>query len=292
MVGVAVSLVFFINKPSWPTPDKLLLFLTFVFMCFGQAWEMLKRFVPFVGLLLVYESFRGLIPSFNGRVNFTWMPDMDKKIFGALPTHKLQEWWWNGRLAWYDYLFYIVYMLHFVLPVGLAVLVWKKRAKDYWQFISTYVVLSFAGFITYLAFPAAPPWLASDTGVIAPINHLAGNIWVSLGINDFKLAYGKINPNPVAAVPSLHAAYAVLFSMFIFKFFGKKWGMASLIYPILIFLGTTYLGEHYVIDLIIGAAYAFGAYYLTQWIFNAKPYNKFPFIKELRKRFNKLKNRA
>ena len=264
---IALSILFF-RHPTWPTPDKIVFFLTFVFMCFSQALEMLKRLLPFVIMLAVYESFRGIADKLNSHVNFTFMPRFDKWLFGSLPTSTLQRWWWHGHVQWYDMVFYIVYMLHFILPISLVLLVWKYREKFYWRVVSTYVVLSFAGFLTYMLFPAAPPWMASDRHIIQPVTHISFFVFKSLGIQDFPSIYDKINPNPVAAVPSLHAAYAVLFCMFIYKFFGKKWGTISLVYPALIIVGTIYTAEHYAIDAILGIMYAIGAYYLTIWLFD------------------------
>jgi len=236
-------------------------------MAISQAKELLKRLLPFVVLLLVYESFRGIANQLNHRVNFTWMPMMDKRIFGTLPTRTLQSWWWHGHVQWYDFLFYGIYMMHFVLPIALAILVWKTRAAYYWRVIGSYVVLSFAGFLTYLLFPAAPPWMASDRGYIQPITHVSNYIWAALGFHNFNLAYSKIAPNPVAAVPSLHAAYSTLFVIFIFKLYGKKWGVVSLIYPFMIITGTIYMGEHYAIDAILGIIYAATSFMFVMWVY-------------------------
>ena len=255
-IGALVCTLLFALNPSWPTPDKLLVFLVFVFMIFGQGLAVLKRLGPFVVMLLVYESFRGMVPHLNTRVNFMWMPKMDELLFGALPTIKLQQWLWNGAVKWYDFMFYLVYMLHFILPIGLAILVWKKKAREYWNVIYSYILLTFSGFITYLLFPAAPPWMASQNGLIPPITRISSQVFAALGIQDFPSLYNKMSPNPVAAVPSLHSAYATLFSLLIFKMFGKKWGTLSLIYPILIYVGTIYQGEHYAIDAILGIIYA------------------------------------
>lgn len=267
VIGTLACLFAFINAPSWPTPDKLLIFLTFVFMSFGQAKELLKRFVPFVGLLLVYESFRGIVPKLNSHVNFTWMIRADRWLFGRLPTSILQQWWWHGHTQWYDFAFYIFYMLHFVFPITLAILVWKLRESEYWRYITTYIVLSFGGFLTYLLFPAAPPWMAADRGLIEPLRRISSDVWASLGIHDFPSVYNRISPNPVAAVPSLHAAYATLFVIFVTKLFGKKWGALSLIYPLMIYVGTVYQGEHYAVDAILGIIYAIVAYIATDYFF-------------------------
>lgn len=269
ILGVAGSLAcvgLFIHEPSFPTPDKLIIFLTFLFMSFSQATEMLKRLVPFVILLLSYESFRGVAHELNSHVDYNLAPHMDRLIFGSLPTATLQSWWWHGTVTWYDIALYIPYLLHFVLPIGLALLIWKTREKHYWRFITTYLVVSFAGFLTFLILPTAPPWLASQTGHIPPITRISSDVWYKLGIHDFPSLYNHLAPNPVASVPSLHAAWATLLVLFIWTLYGKRWGLLSCIYPIMIFLGTVYEGEHYGFDILVGIIYAVAGYLAAPWV--------------------------
>lgn len=98
-VGLLLSVVLYVLFPSFPTPDKLLPLLLFVGLIIGQPWELLRRFVPFVALLLVYDSFRGLADQLNTHVNYTFMPAADKWLFGGhLPTAVLQSWWWHGSV--------------------------------------------------------------------------------------------------------------------------------------------------------------------------------------------------
>lgn len=269
-VGVIATIgfvVIFLREPSFPTPDKLLIFATAVCLVFKQTVEMLKRFVPFVGLLLVYESFRGIVPHLNTKVNYLWMPEVDRMLwFGQLPTVWLQERLWNGQVQWYDYMLYVTYMLHFVLPFALAFVVWKLREKQYWRYMTTYLVVSFAGFVTFLLFPAAPPWMASEQGYIEPLHRISSSVWATLGIHDFPSVYNKISPNPVAAVPSLHAAYATLFAIFALRLFKTRWRYLSIIYPVFIYFGTIYQGEHYLIDELLGGVYAIGAYFAAPYV--------------------------
>ena len=209
IIGTIASIIVMIQEPSFPTSDKLLVFFTLVFMMFGQGWALFKRLGPFVVLLLVYEQFRGLVPRLNSHVNFSFMPAADRLLFaGRLPTKILQNWLWRGSAQWYDFVFYGAYMLHFVLPVLLALAVWKFRERKYWTYITSFVTVSFAGFLTFLAFPAAPPWMAQNRGLIEPVARISSYVFTKLGLEDFPSVYNKISPNPVAAVPSLHAAYA------------------------------------------------------------------------------------
>jgi len=260
LAGTIACLVVFVLHPSWPTPDKLLVFLTFVFMIFGQALAMLKRLLPFVVILLAYESFRSFVPSLNTHVHYTLMIRADQALFGTLPTITLQHWLWHGHVQWYDFMFYGAYMLHFILPLGFALVVWKLRAAQYWRVIGTYLTASFAGFLTFLLFPAAPPWLAAQQHYIPHIERVSSDVFFAMGIGNFPSLYNKLSPNPVAAVPSLHAAYATILVLFVYKLFGKKWAALAAVYPVLIYVGTVYMGEHYAFDELLGIAYALASY--------------------------------
>lgn len=290
-LGTLACVIIFLRAPSWPTPDKLLVFITAIFMTMGQGWAVAKRLVPFVGLLLVYESFRGLVPSLNDNVHYSELASADKFLFGGLPTVKLQQWLWHGHVQWYDFVLYLAYMLHFILPLSLALLIWKTRVREYWRYVVTFLTVSFGGFITFLLYPAAPPWMASDMGLIEPITRVSSKVWFALGIHDFPSVYNRISPNPVAALPSLHAAYATLLVIFIYKLYGRKWALLATIYPILIYFGTVYQGEHYLVDEILGGLYAVIAYALVAWVWRRYISPKMrPQVKSKRLRAGELKD--
>ncbi len=265
IAGTLACLGLFAARPSFPTPDKLIVLLFFVFLIFRQATEMLRRLGPFVALLLVYESFRSVADRLNGHVNYSLAPHFDRLVFGSLPTKTLQGWLWRGHTSWYDVALYIPYLLFFIAPLGLAILVWKTREKAYWRVVWTYLVVFFAAFLTFLIFPTAPPWLASQNHYIEPITRVSTSVWFSLGIHNFPSLYNHIAPNPVAAAPSLHAAAATLLAIFVFKLYGWRWGCLASLYPLLIYLGVVYEGEHYVFDVIAGVIYAIAGYLLTPW---------------------------
>ena len=238
-------------------------------MAYGQAWQLFKRLFPFVAVILVYESFRSAADRLNTHVNYTLAPHIDKFLFGNLPTVYLQNWWWQGHTSWYDYVLYIPYLFHFILPLGLAILVWKTRETHYWRVVSTYLVVAFGAFATFFIMPAAPPWLASQNHIIQPITRISSDVWAGLGLRDFPSVYNHIAPNQVAAIPSLHAAWAVLLLIFVYKLYGRKWALLAAIYPLLIFIGTVYEGEHYVFDIIAGIVYAIIGYLITPRIMRA-----------------------
>lgn len=266
--GTLVCITVFVHSPSFPTPDKLIVFLVFAFMAFGQTIEGLKRFTPFIVLMLVYESFRGLADHLNSHVDYLFAPHLDKLIFGNLPTVYLQNWLWDGHTSWYDFVLYLPYFLHFIIPLGLGIIVWRTRDKHFWRVMNTFIVVAFGAFVTFLLFPAAPPWLASQNHYIQPITRISSDVWASLGIQDFPSLYNHISPNSVAAIPSLHAAWATLLFIFVYKLYGKKWAIIAATYPVLIYIGTIYEAEHYATDVAIGVAYAVVGYLLTPKLMN------------------------
>ncbi len=111
-----------------------------------------------------------------------------------------------------------------------------------------FFVLSLLGFATYLCFPAAPPWWATRNGFIAEpgadLSHFVSGDLITV-----------LSPNPIAAMPSLHAAYPLYFSLIAMRLAGRRlaWTLAL---PLAVGAATVYLGHHYVIDLIAGYVYA------------------------------------
>jgi voltage-gated potassium channel Kch len=262
-IAVPIAMViFFLFYRVFFTPDALFVLLFVVFLLYGLAFEFVKKFSPFLVLLLSYDGLRGFIPYVSKHIHYSTMINFDTFIGGGeIPTSRLQHLLYNGTLHWYDFYFYGLYMMHFVFPILFAVLIWRIRPQYYWRYVWSFVALSYAGFLTYLAFPAAPPWMASQNGYIPKITHLSTDIWFALGVHNFPTIYDKFSPNEVAAVPSLHAAYPTLVTLFIWELFGRKWGTLALIYPISVWVGVVYMGEHYVFDVTLGIIYAVVAFF-------------------------------
>ncbi|HSX41673.1 MAG TPA: phosphatase PAP2 family protein [Candidatus Saccharimonadales bacterium] len=266
IVCMVYILVFW--RAFW-TPDLLFIMFFFLFLLYGQGRQFFVNFGPFVAALLAYDSLRGVVPFLSKHVHFTEMIDFDKWLFGGhLPTVVLQQWWYSGHAVWYDFFFYLLYMCHFVAPMIAAVLIWKYRPQHYLRYGLAFLILSYGGFLTYIAFPAAPPWMASEMHLIPTIHKISSDVWWALGVHNFPTIYQYLSPNLTAAVPSLHSAYPLMIVLFVNRAFGWKWALALAWYPIAIWIGIVYMGEHYVFDAMVGVAYVFIAYWLTALIAN------------------------
>ena len=253
---LAVVVVFMIVKSVSITPDRFVLFLFFGAVVIGRAGSFIKDWAPFLALLLGYEMLRGFADDKGLGVQVESLVKIEEAIFGFIPTERLQSFLYTaGVVAWYDWVAVIIYFLHFPLPLMTAFYLWIKEKSQFHRFTISLLVLSFAGFLTFLLLPAAPPWYAAERGLIETekiINIIISQIGWSWNLSAF---YDSLNPNPVAALPSLHAAYPWL-TFLALRHYSKKLGWFFLPYPILVWFSVVYLGEHYVIDVIAGIAYA------------------------------------
>lgn len=249
---ILLALALMLFKRTFWTPDTLLLIILIVGVVFGKTREFIVKFVPFLGLLVVYDSMRGIADDLNKNVNFTLMIDFDRWLTQSdLPTTILQYWWWDGQVGILEFYFYFLYTLHFLVPLIVGVILWKYRPRLYWPFVWSIVGISFAAFITYIIFPASPPWLAKEMGYIAePLHRISSDVWWAMGIENFSELYSELSPNAVAAVPSLHSAYPLIAYLFMVAGFGWKKTAPLALYPISMWIGVVYLGEHYIFDVI------------------------------------------
>ena len=269
VVILAITLLF-VKRSIW-TPDTLLLIVLIIGVVFGRTREFIVRFVPFLGLLVLYDGMRGLADDLNSHVNYLPMIHFDQWLTGgALPTIVLQRWLWHGAVSWYDFYFYFLYTIHFLMPVIAGFILWRYKPRLYWPFVWTVVGVSFAAFITYIVFPAAPPWLASEQGYIAePLHRVSSDVWWAMGVENFSELYKNISPNAVAAVPSLHSAYPLIVSIYLIAAFGFRRAGWVLLYPLSMWVGVVYLGEHYVFDVLAAIVFVAAGvtvvYYITRW---------------------------
>jgi membrane-associated phospholipid phosphatase len=110
------------------------------------------------------------------------------------------------------------------------------------------------GCAVYFALPTAPPWWASENGVTG---EEVRRIMVEVGEDTWGSAWPKmydaLGGNPWAAMPSLHFATSLLAARSLAEA-GKVEGAIGWTYAGTLGFALVYLGEHYVTDLLAGAA--------------------------------------
>lgn len=252
----------------WGLPvDRFLIFvwLLAAAVCWNivQPWRYhlgwARDWSPILGLLLVYDYSRGFAE--NGRApHITEMIVADRAMFGGqLPTIWLQQHFFDpSQVHWWDVVGAFVYMSHFVVSLGLGIALWLYRRQLWAAFMRRWFCLTALGLATYFLYPAAPPWWAAEMGYInETVARGSTRGWSAIGLDGTGrlLRDGQLLANPVAAVPSLHAAFAALVAVFLATLLAKKWWPLLLAYPVVMGLTLMYSGEHYAIDVLVGWAY-------------------------------------
>ena len=154
-------------KGVFLSADRYFLILLVPAIALGVGRAYVRDFLPFIALVLVYEEARGLAHTLHPHPFYEPMLTLDRWIgLGEIPTVRLQGWLWHGHLEWYDHALSLLDRLHFIVPPTLLLLIWLERREVFYRCAITLLTVSFAGALTFLIFPAAPPWLASKHGLV------------------------------------------------------------------------------------------------------------------------------
>jgi membrane-associated phospholipid phosphatase len=245
------------------SPERLILLMLIAALILGRARLFLADWIPFLVLFLSYEYLRGL----GGKLG---MPIHDVTAlerlisFGQVPTVVLQQAFYHpGHVSWYDITGTTFYFLHFAFPLGLGYLFWIVNRRIFLRFSRALIAMSFAAFVFYLLLPVAPPWKAV-AGVVKIIDHTLPSFTDLPGVSVPATVYHWLTPNQYAAMPSLHAAYPFLGTLFALRLWGRR-AWPALLYTAGVWLSIVYLGEHYIVDIIGGVIFALATFFGEEW---------------------------
>jgi hypothetical protein len=147
-----------------------------------------------------------------------------------------------------------VHWLWFVEPYLALVLILLRDNERFPRAARQMAAVFDLGCATYFALPTAPPWWASEEGVT---DEEVRRIMVEVGEGTWRSAwpamYGALGGNPWAAMPSLHFATSVTAALSLTEA-GRVEGAIGWGYAGTLGFALVYLGEHYVTDLLAGAA--------------------------------------
>lgn len=229
------------------------------------AFGVLVDWFPFLGMLALYDLIRGYADGLWLPVHALPQIDADRVLgFGSIPTVWLQAHLWRGGgdLRWYDYAAWGTYLSYFFVPTLILAVLWWRSPALFRRFASMVVLLAFAGCATYVVYPAVPPWLAAQQGLIPPVHHLFGIIGSHMPYVSFEPLWSKgaRYANNVAAIPSLHAAYTMLVALFLAARSRSPLRHLLWLYPLAMGFALVYSAEHYGTDVLLGWLYALAVY--------------------------------
>lgn len=227
-------------------------------------------FLPYAALWLVFSLFRAMANETGIPLRTDEVTSIERAMFfGRTPTIWLQDRLYDPlSLAWYDYFTTFIHWSYFFVPHMIAILVWRHSADLYRRFLATILITLGIGLAIYFITPAAPPWLTADRATQQDMYRVMARVGGELHSGLYDRTYSTLgDPNPVAAMPSMHQAATVAACIFALHSSRRwlRWG--SLIYCFLMAYTLVYTGEHYVIDILVGTGIAVYAYaYSGRWL--------------------------
>ncbi len=234
--------------------------------------------LPMIGLI-VYFFTRGLTDEIGLPVSFQFPIDVDRWMGGGVtPTERLQDAWCGDPCLraspprWYDVALTTVYSSHFATGLTIAAVLWLRNRAEWVLWMRRYVAINMTSLVVFLVYPMAPPWLAAKEGYLPEgVVRITSRGWADLGLGRFDLVLQGVG-NPVAAMPSLHTATAVLVALYGIARLRTPWRWLLIAYPTLMGVALVYFAEHYVIDLIAGGLLAVAVHWGSlRWEQRSRP---------------------
>jgi membrane-associated phospholipid phosphatase len=223
----------------------------------------LRTFLPFIATGAIYDSLRyTLAAGTAGRIHVTEPYAFDRAWFG-IAGHTLNEVFETHHWAVADLAAGFAYLIYVVEYLALAMLLFfSGRVTRALTFARGFLLVNVMGFITYFVYPAAPPWYVAAHGLgpahgpIAPSAGAATRFDALLGTHLFENMYSR-SIEVFGAIPSLHVAYPLMAAVLAFQTRELRWARwPAVLYAALMCFSAVYLQHHYVIDVLIGLAYA------------------------------------
>jgi hypothetical protein len=127
--------------------------------------------------------------------------------------------------------------------IGLTLLwVYLRRHEWFARFRNTILLTNMIGLVGYVVMPTAPPWMFPYYGFVDGVNHQSG--------------FGAL-ANPYAAMPSLHAADALIVGIFLFRACRTRWSKAAwAIWPAWVWFCVLATANHFWLDVAAGIVVA------------------------------------
>ena len=152
----------------------------------------------------------------------------------------------------------LFYLCWVPVPLGFAIYLYLKGKREmYLRFSLAFLFVNLVGFVGYYIHPAAPPWYVIEHG-FTPVLNTPGSV---AGLGRFDSLVGAPvfhsiycnNSNVFAAVPSLHAAYMLVAT--IYAIISRQSKLCIAIFAFIcmgIWWTAVYSTHHYIIDVLLG----------------------------------------
>ena len=216
---------------------------------------------PWLVFACSYDGMR-LLPNYEvNPIDTRGIYQAEKSLFGigtAAGTLIPGEWFNLHNCAFADFMAGFFYLCWVPVPLGFAIYLYLKGKREmYLRFSLAFLFVNLVGFVGYYIHPAAPPWYVIEHG-FTPVLNTPGSV---AGLGRFDALVGAPvfhsiycnNSNVFAAVPSLHAAYMLVTT--IYAIISRQSKLCIGIFAFIcmgIWWTAVYSTHHYIIDVLLG----------------------------------------
>ena len=216
---------------------------------------------PWLVFACSYDGMR-ILPNYEvNPIDTRGIYEAEKSLFGigtAAGTLIPGEWFNLHNCAFADFMAGFFYLCWVPVPLGFAIYLYLKGKREmYLRFSLAFLFVNLVGFVGYYIHPAAPPWYVIEHG-FTPVLNTPGSV---AGLGRFDSLVGAPvfhsiycnNSNVFAAVPSLHAAYMLVAT--IYAIISRQNKLCIGIFAFIcmgIWWTAVYSTHHYIIDVLLG----------------------------------------
>ncbi|MEY2401082.1 MAG: hypothetical protein QOJ08_1193 [Ilumatobacteraceae bacterium] len=185
--------------------------------------------------------------------------NIDRVLFlGNDPNTVLQEHFWKSTVHWWDKVASLTYFTHFIfVPIVMGAL-WATSHRQWARFMKRFATVLGVACLMFIVMPTAPPWMAAKNyHLLPPLTRSAGRGFTAMGLRAAAVSWKNALDwgNAVAAMPSLHASFALIVPAFFLPWIKPRWlKVVVFALPVLMLTSLVYLAEHWVIDGLVGWA--------------------------------------
>ena len=230
------------------------------------AWKPSRKIAialtPWLIFACSYDWMR-LLPNYEvNPIDVRGIYEAEKSLFGITVANGSTlipgEYFNLHNSAFADFWAGFFYLCWVPVPLGFAIYLYLKGEKRHFiHFSIAFLFINLLGFIGYYIYPAAPPWYVINHG-FEPILNTPGSVAGLIRFDNmmhfpvFQSIYSG-NSNVFAAVPSLHAAYMFIATVYAVLSKQSKWLIAIFAFICVgIWWTAVYSTHHYIIDVVLG----------------------------------------
>jgi hypothetical protein len=254
-----------------PSVLHLLLAILVFALYTNRGGRVLRDWLPVFIVMLLYAASAEAVHRYNLSVITRPQLDLENGLFnGSIPTVWLQT--HIGEPRWLAAVSALVYLSHFLAPLALAFFLWAfLGAAGVSDLLFGILIVTVLGEITFVLLPTAPPWLAAEHGLLPSPHPVLKDGLSALGHDKLASLVHTDSYDTVAAIPSLHVAWPVLGFLVAGKYGLPRPVVAvQAAFTCAIVFVIVYMGEHYVVDAVVGVGYALAAWKILQSSFERR----------------------